>query len=59
MGRPILSGNSCLNTHLSEIISELIDAITLERNGAEIQSTEEALEKIDQIDKDTRYKRCC
>ena len=36
--RPIVSGNSCLNTHLSEIISELIGPIALERNGAEIQS---------------------
>ena len=49
--RPVLSGNGCINTHLSEIISEVIEPVALELEGGEIQSSEEALEKIDALNK--------
>ena len=45
--RPVVSGNSTINTHLSEMISEIIEPVALESNGAEIQSSEEALHLID------------
>ena len=45
--RPIVSGNSTVNTHLSEFISEIIEPLALEADGAEIQSSEEALHLLD------------
>ena len=47
--RPVLSGNNTINTHLSELISELLEPIASEFTGAEIQSTEEALSILDEI----------
>ena len=47
--RPIVSGNGCLNSHLSELVSEIIEPVVLEKTGAEIQSTEEALAIIDEL----------
>ena len=44
--RPVLSGNNCINMHLSELISELVEPILTTLGGCEIRSTEEALEKI-------------
>jgi len=44
--RPVLSGNNCLNTHLSELVSELIEPISTRLSSAEVTSTEEALNKI-------------
>ena len=35
--RPIVSGNSTINTHLSEFISEIVESLALESDGAEIQ----------------------
>ena len=47
--RPVVSGNNSINTHVSELLSELIEPIVAEYNGAEIQSTEEALSMIDKL----------
>ena len=51
--RPVVSGNSTINTHLSEMLSEIIEPIALEANGAEIQSSEEALHLIDWMNEKT------
>ena len=45
--RPVVSGNSTINTHLSELISEIVEPIALHMNGCEVQSSEEALSLID------------
>ena len=47
--RPVLSGNCAINTHLSEMISELVEPMVLESNGAEVQSSEEVLAALDDI----------
>ena len=44
--RPVLSGNNCLNTHLSELLSEVLEPITTRIGGAEVTSSEEAINKI-------------
>ena len=44
--RPVLSGNCCLNTHLSELVSEVIEPVSARLGGSEINSSEEALNKI-------------
>ena len=49
--RPIVSGNSTINSHLSEILSELIEPIALRSESAEVQSSEEALHLIDELNK--------
>ena len=49
--RPVLSGNNCLNTHLSELVSELIEPISTRLGGAEVNSTEEALNMISALKK--------
>ena len=40
-----------VNTHLSEILLELLEPIVLELGGGEITSTEEALHMIDELNK--------
>ena len=47
--RPVLSGNDCLNTHLSELVSEILEPITLRIGGSEICSTEEAAFQMTEI----------
>ena len=47
--RPVMSGNCTVNTHLSELISELIEPVVLEYEGAEVQSSEEVLALIDDL----------
>ena len=47
--RPVLSGNNCLNTHLSELVSEVVEPISTRLTSAEITSTEEALQKFTQL----------
>ena len=49
--RPVVSGNSTVNTHLSELISEIVEPLALESDGAEIQSSEEALHLLDEHNK--------
>ena len=52
--RPIMSGNSCINTHLSELISEVVEPLVLECGGSEVQSSEEVLAQLDQINEHVR-----
>ena len=52
----MLSGNNCINTHLSELVSELIEPISMRLQGAEINSTEEALNKITSLNMNIRNK---
>ena len=47
--RPVISGNAGLNCHLSEIISLLIEPVAMESKGFEIDSTNEMLSKIDNL----------
>ena len=51
--RPVLSGNSCINMHLSEMVSELIEPISSRLRGAEISSTEEAIQKFTELKRET------
>ena len=50
--RPLVSGRKGLNTHLSELISEILDPIALHMEGGEVQSTDEALAIIDKFNKE-------
>ena len=47
--RPVASGNCGLNTHLSELISEVLEPIALELDGGEIASTEEMLFRFENL----------
>ena len=47
--RPVVPGNRGVNTHLSEMISEILEPLVLETNGGEIASTEEALCAITRV----------
>ena len=44
--RPVISGNSGLNCHLSEMISMIIDPLAYEHNGNEVDSTDDMLDKL-------------
>ena len=52
--RPVMSGNCTINTHLSELLSEIIEPIALEYNGSEVQSSEEVLSLFDDFNKNLR-----
>ena len=47
--RPVVSGNTGLNCHLSELLSHIIEPITAEAPGNEIDSTAEMLHIIEQL----------
>ena len=47
--RPVISGNSGLNRHLSEMISLVIEPVASESKGFEADSTGEMLAKIDEL----------
>ena len=49
--RPVVSGNKGVNTHLSEIIAELLEPLVFKLGGGEVSSTEEALYLIDDLNK--------
>ena len=49
--RPVVSGNCAVNTHLSELLSEIIEPVALQYKGAEIQSSEEGLAMLNNINK--------
>ena len=62
--RPVVNGRKGLNTHLSEIISEILEPIALEMEGGKVQSTEEALAIVDIFNKEVENgtdisKKCC
>ena len=44
--RPVVSGNRGVNTHLSELVSEILEPLIPEMGGGEVASTEEALNAI-------------
>ena len=46
---PIVNGNRSFNSHLSEIISEIVEPVVKEMKGSEISSSEKALHKLDSI----------
>ena len=56
--RPVVSGNVNINTHLSELLSEILEPVALELEGYEVQSSEEALAKIDELNKYIRENGC-
>ena len=47
--RPVVSGRNGLNTHLSEILSDILEPVALNMNSAEVSSTEETLSKISKL----------
>ena len=47
--RPVVNGRGGYNTHLSEIISQILEPIALKMNGAEVCSTEETLATFEKI----------
>ena len=49
--RPVVDGGGGYNTHLSELLSQILEPIALEMTGAEIDSTEEALAAFDRSNK--------
>ena len=47
--RPVVNGRGGHNTHLSEVLSQILEPIALDMTGAEICSTEEALASFERI----------
>ena len=47
--RPVVSGRAGFNTHLSEVLSQVLEPVALEMSGAEISSTEELLERVEAV----------
>ena len=47
--RPVVSGNTGLNCHLSELLAHIIEPVTKEAPGLEIDSTSELLTRIEEI----------
>ena len=45
--RPVVSGNTGLNCHLSEMLSLILEPITSQANGHEVDSTLEMLSKVE------------
>ena len=52
--RPVVSGNKGINTHISEILSELLEPLVMNLGSAEISSTEEALYRMHSINENIR-----
>ena len=49
--RPVVNGRAGFNTHLSEVLSTILEPIALEMSGAEVNSTEETLATFENINK--------
>ena len=47
--RPVVSGNNGLNCHLSELVSLLIEPVAFEHSGSEVDSTDDMLAKINEL----------
>ena len=47
--RPVVSGNNGLNCHLSELVSLLIEPVAFEHDGSEVDSTDDMLAKINEL----------
>ena len=50
--RPVIAGNVGLNCHLSEIISKIVEPITLTSEGFDIESTQNMLHIISKFNKE-------
>ena len=60
--RPVVSGNNGLNCHLSELISAVIEPIAYEETGNEVDSTDDMLARIKEINekiKSLNESVCC
>ena len=44
--RPVVSGNSGLNCHLSELVAQIIEAIPYEQSGCEVDSTDYLIDLV-------------
>ena len=47
--RPVVSGNSGLNCHLSEVISMIVEPLAFESEGNEVDSTDDMIDKIQKL----------
>ena len=47
--RPVISGNSGLNCHLSELNSMIIEPPAFEHSGNEVDSTDDMIEKLGKL----------
>ena len=56
--RPVVSGNSGLNCHLSELISTILEPIAYEESGDEIDSTDDMIAKINKINEQIVIDSC-
>ena len=56
--RPVVSGNCGLNSHLSELISLVMEPVTNEASGHEIESTTEMLHRISELNKRLASSKC-
>ena len=56
--RPVISGNSGLNCHLSDLISMVIEPIAYEASGNEIDSTDSMIARINRINKELLLPKC-
>ena len=52
--RPVVSGNRGINTHLSELMAEIMEPLSMEGPGVEISSTEEAICKVESVNEKIR-----
>ena len=52
--RPVVSGNRGINTHLSELMAEIMEPLSMEGPGVEISSTEEAICKMESVNEKIR-----
>ena len=52
--RPVVSGNKGANTHLSEIVSEILELVVKDMQSGEVVSTEEALFVFEELNNKIR-----
>ena len=57
--RPVCSGNSGMNKHLSEIVSHVLEPLAHSIDGADIESTGELLHEIRELNKKRKEDKCC
>ena len=56
--RPVVSGNCGLNSHSHQLISLVMEPVTNESSGHEIESTTEMLHRISELDKRLASSKC-
>ena len=47
--RPVVGGNSGLNCHISELLSQIIEPVASASNGSEVDSTIEMLKRLEDL----------